>query len=441
MSNSKILNWLEKKAKLVTKSKKKDLKLTEFLQDELKKSVEEDEDVYAVSLTARTFKEKHNAIIEISKNRKKVEKEDLENENEPRKKGYLENKFDTLLSKYIKDPDEVSQIRIMDMIGQFEVNRRVRFLYDLQKLRISAENRKQINKRNFSINDIYLDYSGAVLNKLETYNIKMIDRVIKQSVDGPFYEWLLDNHIGVGPQIGGCLISELSTPERFHTVGNLWSYCGLQVVGNNEKNLGGHAVRREKDKKANWNSFLKSKLVGVLSDIMIKHQTAHLGPDHNRANYDLKMEEYKAGKRKAPPKALQDYDPDKCRNIECLTNYKKRIIQRNERIAESKRFYDTKKKEVFHHRDKQYKGSPIMIDVYDKNGKSKGKMYASKLERRTLAHIQDMSKRYMIKMFLCDILNKWREFKGLEPLLTYDEAKLRGGLKHLETEEERRERV
>lgn len=390
-----IRKWLEQKMKWLETTKVKDKSLTGLLQDELRKSVERDESVYTEALKARTFKETDKALRDLYEARKKADAED----NEPRKKGFLEVRFDAALDEYIEQPTNVSQDFVLEYISQLEINRRVRFLYDLQKLRIGANNRRESNHRNFGVNDIYLDYSGEVLHRLETYNIKMIDRVIGNSVDGEFYAWLKENHLGVGPQMAACIISELSCPDRFHSVSSLWAYCGLHVVGNNSEGYGGHAARRETGKLANWNSFLKTKLLGVLTGTMIKTQTKYIGTG----------EEKTRGK-----------------NVSCLNGYKSRITHRNNMIPEEHRYYTNKGKEIFTNR------STKEVEVFDKDGNSKGKMAPDKMQRRTPAHINDMAKRYMIKMFLCDVLNKWREFKGLEAFLTYDEAKLRNGVRHLE---------
>jgi len=255
----------------------------------------------------------------------------------------------------------------------------------------------------------------------------MIDRVLKQSSDREFYCWLLDNHVGVGPQMAACIVSELSSPARFHSVSAMWAYCGLHVIN-------GRAARRKAGEKSNWNSFLKAKLIGVLADIIIKHQTGYLGSDYmpNVLNYDKKMADFKAGKKPNPPKDLLEYDEKKSHNIQCLVDYKTRLLTIDENVPEADRYYDAKGKEIFHHHDKIVKGKPSLIEGYDKNKKLKGQVYASTLKRRTKAHIQDMSKRYMIKTFLLEAFNEWRKIEGLPPMLTYDEAKLRGGVKHLE---------
>lgn len=299
-----------------------------------------------------------------------------------RKLGYLELSFERSLIRHHNDPSEFSRTEVLKLVAQLEVKRRVEFLYDLQKLRIQNNLRVSSSERLYGIKDNYLDHSGNVLEKLEHHNIQMVDRILKNSPDGEFYRWLIDTHLGVGPQMAGCIISGFSAPERFRTVSALWAYCGLHV-----KN--GKAARREVGQTANWNNFLKTKLLGVLPGCMLKAQTRHIGTEREITD---------------------------ARNVKTLNDYKHRLIQKNEMIKE--RYYDEGGDEIFHYRS-------------DKFVKTKdGEVVPSQIPRKSLAHIHAMSQRYMIKMFLCDVLNKWREFKGMEPLKTYDEVMLRDGVPH-----------
>jgi hypothetical protein len=426
-----VFEWMKSMLPKVEKSKK-ERTLTEFLQESLRESVKTDELAYTEATKARTIKEMVKAFTEIKKARTKAEKEALDGSKELRKKGWLEQEFDVALNTFLSNPNKDTSESVMRLVTQLEVNRRVRFLYDIQRLRIAADNRCNINEKNFGIKDLYLDYSGEVLNRLEEENIKMIDAVMGRSADAGFYGWLKSTYLGVGPQMAACIIAELSTPKRFRNVSALWAYCGLHVVGNDETGFGGHAAKREAGQPSNWNTFLKTKMLGVLADIMIKHQTKHLGPDFppNKANYLKKLEDYKSGKRENPPEDIAPLNEEKSRNIKVLVGYKARLHQINEKVSERERFYTEKGSEIFKKADKLVKGVPQQIEVFSNSGKSKGYILASTIKRRTPAHIDAMAKRYMIKMFLCDILNKWREFEGMPALLTYDEAKLRDGVKH-----------
>lgn len=406
------LAWVERAAKKEEESgEKTELTLSQFLNKELEKSVDTEEQAYANALNARTHDQKHEAIMAVIAARKsaltgttaqeEVEEEDQEMEGElkaPRKKGYLEVTFDSLSAAYEEKPDTEVREKLLDLIAKLEVNRRVRFLYDLQKLRIGATNRSSIYAQQFGVKDLFIDYAGDQLGRLERHNEKMVDRILVRSPDKDFYEYLTSTYLGLGTMMSGCIISELSAPERFRSVSALWAYCGLKVVGNDpDSGQGGYAQRKERGGTAGWNHFLRTKLLGVLSGCMIKAQTRYIGtPDE------------------AP----------KARNVKVLNDYKQRLATKNNLVDESARVYNSKGKEIF-----QY-NSAKPLDWYDKDGKKKGTITPSSIQRRSKAHINKMATRYMIKMFLADILNKWRVLHGCEPFLTYDEAKLRNGVPH-----------
>ena len=413
MEDTAVLNniklWLTKNTKKIEKlerdGKEPTVGLTGFLQSELEKSVNRDEETYSQALNAKTFAEKHESVLTIAAARVRALTETTENPevgedgNEPRKMGYLERMFDATLQEYIADPDEFKMSKIMGLICQMEVNRRVRSFYDIQKLRTGSENRARSNAQNFGIEDQFIDYSVGTLTRLEKQNERMVDKILRRSPDAPFYEWLIDNHKGVGVMMAGCLISELSAPERFHTVGSCWAYCGLHVVDNNpETGMGGRAPFRERGQKANWNGFLKTKLLGVLSGTMLRSQTRHIGtPNENTFGA----------------------------NVRCLNDYKSRIAQRNELIPEQDRVYNSKGTEQFRTRSiakfRAYTKDKVLID----------EMRPCDIPRRSKGHIHNMATRYMIKMFLQNALIKWFELKGLTAPIPYDEAKLRNGIPHL----------
>lgn len=433
-----IQSWLTTKLEWTKRAAKKEaetgeatkITLNQLLQKELEKSVDNDEDAYAEALAARTPKEKHEAILGIIKGRKAALERKKKEDDEPvdptippktpREKGYLERTFDTLCVEYERTTDEVAREQLISLVTQMEVNRRVRFFYDLQKLRISAGNRKEVYSREFGVEDIFIDYADGQLGRLEKHNEKMIDRIILRSADREFYQYLRETYLGVGVLMAGCIISELSAPERFHSISAVWKYAGLAVIGNDpETGMGGHAQRRTRGELAQWNHFLRTKLLGVMADCMMKAQA----PYYN--GYAGKYDEGNApspdmiGQPKPHPK-----DPEKCPNVTVKMGYKNRISTINSLVPEKDRVYTKTGVEVF-----QY-NSTAKIDWFDKEGKSVGEVAPQQIKRRSPKHIETMASRYMVKMFIVDIINEWRVLKGYAPLLTYDEAKLRGGVRH-----------
>jgi len=95
---------------------------------------------------------------------------------------------------------------------------------------------------------------------------------------------------GVGPTIGAVMLATIDI-YKAKTPASLWSYAGLDVVildnegnpdGRGRARYKGHLVEVEYVAKdgtiklkngITFNPFLKTKLVGVLADIMIKHRT------------------------------------------------------------------------------------------------------------------------------------------------------------------------
>lgn len=392
-----ITQWLE--ANTAKQDKKPyDGTLTAFLTKSIERSVGDEEEAYAEAIHARTMEEKTAAIQTIIDNRKANLAKKTEDDKEPRKKGWLELKFDTLCLAHEIHPTEVGVGQLMGLISQMEVNRRVRFFYDLQKLRIGSSNRKEIYEQEFGVKDMFIEYAGDQLGRMEKLNEKMVDSILLRSPYKQFYTHLRDTYLGVGVMMAGCIISELSTPERFRSVSSLWAYCGLAVVGNDpETGHGGHAQRRTVGETANWNSFLKTKLIGVMASCMIKAQTKHIDTPEEKT---------------------------KGQNVKVLNDYKCRLATQNDLIAEGFRVYDRKGKEVF-----SYQTAKEIL-WYDKDGNSRGSVAPNQIKRRGKAHINKMATRYMVKMFLTEILNVWRGMEGLEPFLSYDEAKLRGGRAH-----------
>lgn len=106
----------------------------------------------------------------------------------------------------------------------------------------------------------------------------------------PIWTTFLKDIKGCGPTMGAVIISTIDI-HRADTPASLWAYAGLDVVdydnqgnpdGRGRGKFTGHLVDREYEardgtikvkKSITYNPFLKTKLVGVLADIMIKHRT------------------------------------------------------------------------------------------------------------------------------------------------------------------------
>jgi hypothetical protein len=138
----------------------------------------------------------------------------------------------------------------------------VRFGYDCQKLRIQASNRNRndtakLEKRH----SLYLDFTGDALEQVER---KTFNEVKRQLKDFKIYTDWLKHQRGCGPMMSAVLISEINI-HNTPTISALWSYAGLRVDPETNQ-----AVRRKRGEKANWNPFLKTKVVKVLGESFIK---------------------------------------------------------------------------------------------------------------------------------------------------------------------------
>lgn len=409
-----IKKYFEKKADWVKAQEEKEKKtgvplqttLHEIMLKELEKTVDGEEDAYAEALQSRTPEQKHEAITKIIAIRREAaaqvdeDSEEVTDEapREPRKKGYLERKFDALCSFYEAHPSDKAREELIALITQMEVNRRVRFFYDLQKLRVASTNRKDTYYREFGIHDPFLDYTGSILERLESQNERMVQKILLRSPDRDFFLYLND-FVGVGTMMSACLISECSAPERFHSVSSLWSYAGLAVRGHDPvTGRGGRSQRKERGQKAEWNHFLRTKLLGVLAPCIIKAQTRYI--------------------------TGEEVDLHKGRNVKVLHDYKLRLVTQNESLSEKERYYDSRGREIFQY----YSDKPI--EVFRADGEANGQIAPKAIPRRRKKHLHLMAQRYMVKMWLVEVLNEWRKFRGYQPLLTYHESVLRGGIAH-----------
>ena len=136
----------------------------------------------------------------------------------------------------------------------------VRFFYDLQKSRIQNGNRS-------TSNTVVLDKAMVVhgekrsemLLQLEKNELKIIGKLLKTH---KISEWLLSQR-GIGPTMAGVIVAEVDI-SRANTPSSLWKYCGLHTHAD------GKAARPVKGQKHDYNAFLRTKLVGVAADCMIK---------------------------------------------------------------------------------------------------------------------------------------------------------------------------
>jgi len=245
----------------------------------------------------------------------------------------------------------------------------VRFFYDLQRIRIAQKNR--VSRR--------LEFDDAVLEKkhrkwfdAEGEHIRALERSALRSVKAlcqkfAVYPWL-EAVKGVGPTISGVILSEFDIriavrPSQF------WAFAGLHVEDQ-------HSPKPRKGEKLRWNRWLRSKLLKVLGDCLLKA---------NNPVYRPIYDDYKS--------RLQNrLGPCSC----CGGTGKAKDAE-------------TKKEKP----------------CWNCDG---GKLADRAPWGKSDAHRHQAAIRYAVKMFVLDLWKAWREAEGLPVVPPYHEAKL--GLKH-----------
>ncbi len=194
--------------------------------------------------------------------------------------------------------------------SQLALKKKVRMFYDLQRLRMQCAGR--INKKPaegvpevelHEIDKVILEARAKNLLESEKFALKDVEAHLK---DLPIYQILLEKprFKGLGPTMAGVILAEF-TIEREDTVSKMWSFAGLAPVparrckGCNtvldevthpgaelpsgykhkkgvkkcdatETYASAKAMRPTKGEKLPYNSFLKTKLIGVLAPCLLK---------------------------------------------------------------------------------------------------------------------------------------------------------------------------
>lgn len=143
----------------------------------------------------------------------------------------------------------------------------VRYLYDLQRLRIATCNRPgpkgEGSEAKLSDDDqAFLAKLGDSLKSLEGKALYQVGKKLRHI---PIATWLRDQK-GCGPTMTGVIISEVDI-TKCNTVSALWSYAGLSVDAE------GKAIRRRRGERSSYNPFLKAKMVKVLADSFVRQNS------------------------------------------------------------------------------------------------------------------------------------------------------------------------
>lgn len=237
----------------------------------------------------------------------------------------------------------------------------------------------------FALLQQYMD-----LEATEKQHFANLGKILKEF---PIFTQFLDTVPGIGPAIAGVIISEIDIHKAKYP-SSLWSFAGLSVEadgrGTSKRTEHLHDVAYiDKDGNAatrkgiQFNPFLKTKLMGVLSGSFLKCGMAtKKGPAVDKNGKPvLKEDGTPMLVTLKDEKGNSVIDRDQCEKYALIyVDYRHRLQNR-----------------------------PDWAD------KTKGHMHAAAL-------------RYMIKQFLVDLHMTWRRIENLEVTTPYSEGKL--GIRH-----------
>lgn len=149
----------------------------------------------------------------------------------------------------------------MDMKQKIRLRRTIRFLYDIQELRISTSNRGSSGSTELDKDDLaFLIAQAERLKAIEKDIEKEVGHYLKGT---PIWEKWLKHQRGVAFKLGGVILSAFDI-ERASTVSKMWRYAGLAV------NPDGKAEVRQKGVKLTYNPWLKGKMTKILGECLLR---------------------------------------------------------------------------------------------------------------------------------------------------------------------------
>jgi transposase IS116/IS110/IS902 family protein len=328
----------------------------------------------------------------------------------------------------------------------------VRGHYDMQKLRIQSDARTtkkaahaeaQLSERTKK----KLATQAELFEGLERNSMSIIRDMLKEH---PISKWLAGVR-GCGPTMAGVLISEIDIHRAKHA-SSIWRYCGLHVVD-------GQAARRKKGQKLDYNPWLKSKVLKVLGECMIKasYDPKTKEPTKYRSIYDGYKHRLKSmrvpckacdGTGIAKPTAEEKKGEEGLREeltrlIETLSPLQVKWLRGEEEAKLPKKLREHLIEEKLVDEDDKLteRGQQLVACLPDpdaetgKQGKKKGRAATKKICAncngegigpwgKSDAHRHLAAMRVMVKAFLVDLYVEWRKLEGLPVFPSYAEAKL-----------------
>lgn len=107
------------------------------------------------------------------------------------------------------------------------------------------------------------EFVNAMTNRLREFEDMWVDHLHSCIKKHPVYTRWLTNVSGIGPALAGDLLAEYKV-EKIYYIGQLFQYAG--IVG---------STKRVKGQKANYNVYLKKRLLGVLPGSFLKARSPY----------------------------------------------------------------------------------------------------------------------------------------------------------------------
>lgn len=106
-------------------------------------------------------------------------------------------------------------------------------------------------------------FVNAMANRLREFEDTWVDHLHSCIKKHPVYTRWLQNVSGIGPALAGDLLAEYKV-EKIYYIGQLFQYAG--IIG---------TTKRVKGQKANYNVYLKKRLLGVLPGSFLKARSPY----------------------------------------------------------------------------------------------------------------------------------------------------------------------
>lgn len=328
-----------------------------------------------------------------------------------------------------------------------KLRRAVRNFYDIQKMRVASGNRNKTDTVVLDEADLeFLDAMSSGLKAVEATALREVARLLKGMAI--WEEWLMHQR-GIGPTMAGVLVSWIDI-DKADTVSKIWAYAGLHTVAVEGQEGVRKAPRPTRGQFAGFNPWLRSKLVKVMGDNLIKS----VGLDE-RGYYTSKNARNPAWDQKGKDSVALRLDWDEAippipehvktvsikRTLEpgfvpwrkCYDDYKAR--KQNQLVPicmgceGTGRFSSAAAK---HEPEFEPEEGDSQLELTDKEKAAAARGVCSNCEGRgrnapwgrSAAHRHQAAVRYMVKMFLIEFHKQWRQLKGLPVRPPYREEYL-----------------